>query len=284
MQWYWLNDKQPDENGDYELRVDTDKGERQSSFKGKTTEEAFEKMTDAYVHLTLKLAGQPKPDRSVRQPLKQETKNITPEDRLRLSEQITDPEKVVEAVEEIVTARMGITPERVGSHLATMSKEEQDKFYAQESVAFRVNTPDFYPVPQNSDALFAYLKQQGWELTRNNLAIAYEMLREQGQLVSWPSDEERETERNFIAAQYNPPNSGRPNGAATAQQAPPPNTRPRQTSISTGLRNSDASATPPRPVKLAPKYTRADIERMGRAEYNDKLASEPGFRDLVNQM
>lgn len=286
MRWYWMNDKEPDENGDIELRIVNNENERVSGFKGKTVDEILEKIADSQVFANLRIAELQKPDKSGREPLRQEPKKLTPEDRLRLSADITDPERVVEAVEEIVTAQMGITPERVGNKLAQMSQQEIDRYYAEESGAFRYSTPDFYPVPQNRDALFGYMKEQGWDLTRNNLGLAYRILNEQGSLVQWPSDEEREKERNFIASQMNPPRASNGNGGtngAAAQPAPPP-TRARNVSISTGLRNSDASETRPRPPKLAPKYTRADIERMGRAEYNDKLQNEPGFREAVNAM
>jgi hypothetical protein len=287
MKWYWINDKEPDENGDIELRIDNAQGQRVSGFKGKTEAEVLVKLADSQVNANLRIAGLMKPDKSGRQTVTQEAKTLTSEDRLRLSEQITDPERVVEAVEEIVTARMGITPERVGGTLANMSREQQDQYFAQEAGAFRTNTPDFYPTVANRDALFAYLQQQGWDLTRNNLALAYSMLNEQGSLTPWPSDEERETERHFIASQQQPPNgtdNGGTNGAATAEPAPPPSTRARTVSISSGLRGTDATALPPKPPKLTPRYTRADIEKMGRAEFNEKLQNERGFRELVNAM
>ena len=289
MRWYWDNDKQPDENGNLKLVIVNAQEKVVSTFLGKDEDEMIGRLADSQVHANQKIATMMKPDSSGKEPLRQETKQLSPADRLRLSDDMTNPERVVEAVEEIVSARMGITPERVGSRLAKMDAAEQDRYFGEESKAFRLENPDFYPVTENRDAVFAYLKENQWDLTRNNLALAYQLLNDQGKLTPWPSDEEREQERNFIAAQAQPPNGTKQggNGAATAVAEPPaptPNARPRATSYSTGLRNADASATRPQPVKPSPKYTRADIERMSRTEFADKLRSEPGFKQLVDAM
>ena len=274
MQSRWLNDKQADENGDFILVIENGKGGRVSTFKGKTVEEVAEKAAGAQIQATEEINRLRKPD-TAKPRLKVEQRTITPSDRLRLSEQMTDPSSVVEAVEEIVTARQGIAPDQVGNHLSRMSAEDSDKYYADEAQAFRDEHPDFYPVPQNRDALFEELRANGWDLTRNNLAIAYRTLVDRGDMIPWPSDEnEREPNQPHLVEP-----TVRTNGQPTAT-APSP--RPR--SIATGIRNADASASAPTPVSRKAKYTRSDIERMSRAEFADKLRNEPGFRQQVDSM
>lgn len=275
MQKRWLNDKQPDDNGDFILVIENAQGGRISTFKGKTIDEVTEKLADSQIHANEEIIRLRKPD-AARPRLKLEPKQLSAADRLRLSSDITDPERVVEAVEEIMTARQGISPDKMGAHLSTMDAKERDAYYATEANAFRDEHPDFYPVPQNRDALFEELRANGWDLTRNNLAIAYRTLVDRGDMIPWPSDE-REREENQPAIVQ----SERPT-EATAQSAPSP--RPRNVSVATGLRSSDASASAPIPVKRAAKYTRADIDRMSRAEFADKLRNEPGFRQQIDAM
>ena len=284
MRKRWLNNKQPDENGDYILVIENDNGARMSTFKGPEMDEVAETAVDSLIHATKEITRLRKPDAG-RQQVRVEPKDITPADRLRLSSEITDPNSIVEAVEEIVTKRQGIAPDKMGAEFRRMNGEEQDKYFGREAQAFRDEHPDFYPVPQNRDALFEELMANGWDLTRNNLAIAFQTLKDREVLIPWPDD----TQENIPQDQTPAPAVAQPtyinggsssaNGQTTAQPAPSP--RPR--SVSTSLRHSDASASPPAPTQRK-KYTRADIERMSRAEYNDKLRGDPDFRRQVDAM
>jgi hypothetical protein len=282
MQRRWLNDKQPDENGDYILVIENSAGARVSTFKGKSIDEVAEALADSQVHANREINRLRKPDAG-RQQLRVEPKDITPADRLRLSSEITDPASVVEAVEEIVTKRTGIAPNKLGAEFSRMSREDQDQYFGQEAQAFRDEHPDFYPVPQNRDALFEELRANGWDLTRNNLALAFQTLKDRESLIPWPDDSQEQLPQEPTPAPqpaytYNGGN-GSANGQTTANPAPSP--RPR--SVSTGLRHSDASASAPPPPQKK-KYTRADIERMSRAEYNERLRNEPDFRRQVDAM
>jgi hypothetical protein len=266
------------------LVIENANGARVSTFKGKTIDEVVDALADSQVHANREISRLRKPD-AARQQVRVEPKDITPADRLRLSSEITDPNSVVEAVEEIVTKRAGITPNRLGAEFGRMNRDEQDRYFGQEAQAFREEHPDFYPVPQNRDALFDELRANGWDLTRNNLAIAFQTLKEREALIPWPDDTQEQFPQEPIPASVLPQpayigGNGNANGQTTAQPAPSP--RPR-TVYSTGLRHSDASASAPPPPR-ARKYTRADIERMSRAEYNDKLRSDPDFRRQVDAM
>jgi hypothetical protein len=163
-----------------------------------------------------------------------------------------------------------------------MSKADQDAYYEREANAFIAGHPEYYPVPQNRDQIFEELRANGWDLTRNNLALAFETLTERDSLVPWPDDSQEQLQPEPIPVSYREPVYINGNASASGQTtATAPSPRPR--SVSTGLRSSDASASaPPPPTKK--KYTRADVERMSRAEFNDKLRSDPDFRKQVDAM
>lgn len=281
MDYKILNDGQPNDDGYIEAVIENAEGKRVSHFKGRTERELVEQLLNSQVNANREITRLRKPD-AARTMLKVQPKELTAADRLRLSTEITDPNRVVEAVDEIVTARIGISPDKLSEDFARKSQAERDEFYSQEAMAFRNEHPDFYPVPQNRDALFEELKANGWDLTRNNLAIAFDTLKERGDVIPWPTDKqasEPQDEPNAQPVYIN--GNGNPNGQSASQPAYSP--RPR-TIATTGLRGADASANPPPPTPRKKQYTRADIEMMSRAEYNDKLRSDPDFRRQVDAM
>jgi hypothetical protein len=282
MKVIWLNDGEPDDNGDYVAQIVNGKGNPISTFKGKTYKEVADQALKGQLNANRIIAGMRKPDKGVK-PIKAEPKELTADDKFRLASEITDPNKVVDAVTEIVSAKQGLTPEKLGEVVSTTATRQSDDFYREEANAFIAATPDYYPVPQNRDKIFQILKINGWDLTRNNLAIAFQALSEQGEMIPWPSnagpEEEDDDEENGNPS----PTPQRPNGTAPVAATPVNASAPRPRSISTGFRSSDASSLPPAPPKK-PKYTRADIERMSRAEFNQKLMTEPDFRKQVDAM
>jgi hypothetical protein len=262
MQKRWLNDKQPDENGDYVLIIENSAGNRVSTFKGQSIDEVCDALADSQVAANRQLGKLLRPDRGRDQPLKMEPKEITPTDRLRLSTEINDPNRVVEAVTEIVSATTGAPLKEVGRRVGTIDQNEADAYYRAEAEAFVQEHPDYYPVQQNQVLLFQALEANRYDLTRNNLAIVYNALLDDGKLIPWPEETE-------------PP----PNGSA-----PPSNgnvERPR--SYASGLRSSDASASRPAPTKPRPIVTKIEIEKMSRSEYSERLR-DPVFRRAVDAL
>ena len=274
MNHEWLNDGEPDENGDYIAVITNAAGARISTFKGKSHKEVADQLLKSQANANREISRLRRPDTArVPLPLKTELKTLTDADRLRLSTEITDPDKVVDAVTEIVTHAQGASPREITTRLRTMTDEQRDQYYRDEAVAFVQATSDYYPVQQNRDKLFAALKESGLDLTRNNLALVFQTLSDQGEMIAWPTE----------------PTDGRPkpNGKLSEDEPSPEpnppsptNTRPR--SISSGIRSSDASASAP-PPPMPKKLTRADIERMPRAEYQEKLKN-PAFRRAVDEL
>jgi hypothetical protein len=263
-----LNDKQPDENGDYILVIENSAGHRVSTFKGKSIDEVTEALADAQVHANRQLGKVLRPDRG-RQPMNVQPREITSADRLRYTAEITDPNRIVEVVDEIVTAKQGAAPSMVGQKFAEFDKEAADNFYREEAEAFVKDYPEYYPVQENSEKLMNALRASGYDLTRNNLAIVYTNLLENGQLIQYPrvdggSEEPPATPVAFV-------------------QPPAPPSQPAPRSVSTGLRNSDANGSKPAPRPRTPLITRADLERMSRAEYNERLR-DPVFRRAVDAL
>lgn len=269
----WLNGAEPDDNGDYVAVIENTRGVHVSTFKGKSIKEVADKILESQAEANLTIRKLMRPD-SGRRPLKVQRKELTPDDRFRLATEMTDPAKVVDAVTEIVTAKQGIAPDVLGSSLEGMDEAALANYYQTEARAFVNENPDYYPDDGqvNMRALFAELEARGWDLTRNNLSMVYQSLNADHKMIAWPTgDDLPEPEPPAQLNGTREPNPPRPTT---------PNIRPR--SISTGIRGSDANATAPPPPKKQ-KLTRADIERMPRTEYMDRLR-DPAFRKEVDAL
>lgn len=278
MRAIWLNDGEADDNGEYIAIIENEAGEQRSKFKGKSYKEVADKLLESQAKASHQLARFLKPDKATKQPLKVETKPFTPDDKFRLATEITDPNKVVEAVTEIITSQQGVSPDKIGKEYARLSQEEQDRILLHEANEFRKEHPEYYPDDANFNALIHYMKGNKWDFTRNNLAIAFETLSERNELTTWPDGDQEPPQPNGNTA---PQPNGNTAAAPPQPAATAPTPRPR--TIATGIRNSDASALPPQPKKKV-QYTRADIERMSRVEYTQRLQSDPDFRKQVDAM
>jgi hypothetical protein len=274
--------KEPDENGDITLIIRNDAGAAVSTWKGKTMEEIADKVAESNMQATKEIARLRKPDAG-RPSKTTEPRKLTADDNFRLASEITDPNKVVSAVTEIITATTGVSPEEQARERKEREERELTEYYVAEAKAFAFSNFDYYPVQQNSNALAEELKANGWPWTRNNLQLAFETLVERGDVVLWPSEDEKQKYIMQVQQQQRPQQRATPNGSDAQPTTPepnPPTTRPR--SISTVIRSSDASASAPPPPKKA-QLTRADIERMPRAEYMEKL-HDPAFRKAVDAL
>jgi hypothetical protein len=272
MEPKWINDGEPDENGDIVATIENPGGGRVSTFKGKSVREVADKVLQSQIEATKTISRLMRPD-SGRKPFKAERKELTPDDKFRLAGEITDPNKVVDAVTEIVTAQQGIAPDVAGKQIEAMDGPASAAYYQQEADSFRKDNPEYYPDDKNINmkSLFDELEAKGWDFTRNNLSIVFQTLSAQGKMLPWPEGDEDEVEAVTPIRKTN----------GTSEPNPPsPSSRPR--SISSGIRGSDASGTPP-PTPRPAKITRADIEKMPRREWEEKLR-DPAFRRLVDAM
>lgn len=280
MQTRWINEKQPDENGDITAVVENADGTPVSVFKGKTIDEVADKMLEGQAQANREIARlfkKLRPDQG-RKSLKAQSRVLSADDKFRLASEMSDPEKVVGAVHEIVNSTAKVPLDDLAARALEDDERQSDEFIRAESQAFRDEVPEYNPTDKNMLALFDELKANGWPLTRNNLTIAYNTLKERGEMEPWPME----------GAMMPPTDENREGGNVAAVPEPLPNGKPEPTpparprSIATGIRNRDASALPPPPTRKK-QYTRADIERMPRAEYMQKL-TDPEFRRQVDAM
>ena len=182
MNYQWRNDRRPDDNGEYALDILTSAGKRVSTFKASTMEDMVDQLAEAQVLSSRKLGRMMNPDRGRKQPFQPQPKSLTAEDRERLAMDITDPAKVAEVVAEILERTTGATPTRIVAELTERDRKEKEEFEIAETDAFLKDYPEYYPTPKNFQTLSAEMNLRGYDLTRNNLAIAYEHLLSEGRM------------------------------------------------------------------------------------------------------
>lgn len=271
MNYQWRNDRKPDENGEYALDITTTAGKRVSTFKAQTMEDMVDQLAEAQVLASRKLGRLMKPDRVQRQPFRPQPKSLTTADRERLAMDITDPDKVAEVVAEIVERTAGASPALMAEKLAENDEDARAAFEGAETDAFLLEYPNYFPTPENQQAMFAEMNRLGYSVTRNNLAIAFEHLLSEGKMRM----------RDDITPQPSEPSDEVPPTSQEEVRHEPG--EPRRALRSTGLRSTDTTAMrlPPKPKK--PLITRRELAYMGKAELTERLR-DPAFRQAVDEL
>ena len=266
MDYKWRNDRKADENGDYALDILTSAGKRVSTFKAPSMEDMVDQLAEAQVLSSRKLGRMMNPDRGRKQPFHPQPKSLTTEDRERLAMDITDPAKVAEVVSEIVERTTGATPTRIVAELSERDRRELEEFEVAETQAFLTEHPDYYATPENYQAIRAEMNLRGYDLTRNNLAIAFEHLLSEGKLRQ--------------AGDTPPTSTQEPASEGTANPLPQ---EPPRALRSTGLRSSDGNASRPSPRPKKPLVTKRDLAFMGKRELTERLR-DPAFKQAVDEL
>jgi hypothetical protein len=261
----WRNNGEP-VDGEYVAEISFTDGRQKQVFRGASYKDVADRLLQAQEHASdainqLKQGRTPDPATPRR---RVQPRPMTAGERMKAASDITDPAKADAAVTRIVESVIG-PADAIREAVNKMDDDNEAQEAEGAAAAFATATPEWYPSAHNKAVLVKFMQTNGYAPTSSkNFSIAFDELKEAGLLQSRPADDGQEDEQQ-------PPE----------RIAPQPVTRPRGTLV-TGVRASDTSNTGPRAPR--PKYTREDIEKMGRATYRQKLESEPGFEALVEQL
>jgi hypothetical protein len=265
----WRNSGEPID-GLYVVDVDPEDGSAVQTFKGETFKEAADKLANAQFHASRainELKQGRVPDRAVtKKPLK--PRELTEDEKFQAAQDMRDPNKVTEAMDRVMEARLGGKPNEVAARLNSIDEKELENQAIAEVNIFIQTTPDWYQTEENKNTLFGYIRDNNLAWTAKNYRIVFDKLMSDGLLTRRP---ETTTET---------PETPETN-AHTERIAPQQTTRPRG-SFSSGVRASTMSNVPP--GKPKPKYTRQEIELMPRAVFKHKMENEAGFAQFVDQL
>lgn len=153
---------------------------------GDNYEELMEKQAENYNHLYRKnrellrqekLSGKA-PEGSV-QALPEATfkpRPLTAEERMRFARDINDPEKADAALDLVLGAKFGASPQVFSQSVNNNSTKAAAIYAAQQAAAWRDAHPEFYASKKNCEDIASYIKNRNIEFTYENFEQAYEEL------------------------------------------------------------------------------------------------------------
>ena len=180
---------------------------------------------------------------------------LTAEERIQISQDVLDPEKVSAVGDRFVRATIG-DPEALRTRLARLEQQAAKSNALEEATAFRDSNPDYYVHPDNFKTLANWMVKNGLEPVKENFQLAYDTLKEF--MIPKPQP--------VVAA----PVVQKTEEPVTNGQPTPAPVRP----VSSGLTRSNGSDTGP-----APKtgYSPAEIDKMTAEDYK-RLVLVPEFK------
>jgi hypothetical protein len=160
--------------------------------KYKTTEELIQKLQENNVRLQRKLreanrknkTGQLDteeiPDTAPRfsEPLDFIPEELSADDLIAITQDITNPAKVREAYRRLAKAEYGATPDQIREAIQASQKAANDARIAREVDGFLMHNPDYYICRENWTTICNWIDRYKLEPTEENFAMAYKRLSE----------------------------------------------------------------------------------------------------------
>jgi hypothetical protein len=294
MKIYWENQEQANEEGDFVavLEPEVEKGETggKQRFKGKSHKEVADQLLEAQAHATkihqMSKAAEPlEPSTAA---AAGEPAPMSADERFEVGAGLQDPTQAPETVAKIMERELGKPLAEVRKILGKEDLAARQAEILRVSKEFMDETPEFLPCKHNEELMYGYLDARNAAISKKNLSIAFERLKEAGLLVFRPENAV-EVEEEPAAEVVETPAAVATEPAATATTAPgqAPGGLPAKTAVtvrerttsSSGIRLQDVSGN--RPAKGAPKYTWAQVEAMPKEQYKNLLDSDPEFKAFV---
>ena len=237
---------------------------------GTTHQELMDKAAENYQNLYRKnrelllkdkLGVPPQPAPAI--PIKFQPRSLTAEERIRLAKDLNDPEKVNDAIDLALEAKLGGKPEQITETIIENNQRAVAIRAAQEASAWREMHPEFHASATNCRALASWIENRHLEFSVANFDKAYEEL--SPALEKTPPSAPR-TEPTPVQAT---PPAALPAGDGGAQPQP---VIPTTVSRSTGTTHG----TPPQEGMTIEKFRRLSTDE--RRKY---MRDNPGFLNAL---
>lgn len=293
-------------DGMWQISVTSESGQVEI-FRGKTKNEVIKALAKGKKHATEKIAQQQRiietqnevliEPEHVELPSLLEVKQLTPEERFKISQMLTDPARVAEAYKLLKESDPDEVERKNQEILARINQEGNDITQAW------VATTGFNASRRNIRELATFMKKQGWSITAKNLDAAVDYLIKTDRLVNPFGDELELPEPPVVASPQPaaPAAVAQPAVAAPAvppvAPAGPPSVLPdadrernlRPGSSSTGGTRSDMVARPAAPASSAPAtpkivLTAEEYRRTPMSEVRRRYRTEPAYRAAVDEL
>lgn len=257
--------------------VDLKDGKPVQKFQGESYKEIADKLLQAQANATARIRELTPEEKSQKKPPTEfSQKPLSADDRFELAQDITNPEKAADAINRVVESELGAPLAEVREILQEGQDEKLKKAVKDAMQKFLDITPDFEPCQHNEGLIIRYGEMHNLPPTEvDSYTQIWTALKDAGLVIVKEVKTDDADPTNVETAEP---------GERQQRELPGPTavSRPRLAASSTSLRRGDSDDAPSRVSK--PKYTRADVDAMPLATYQDKLKNEPGFAALVDAL
>lgn len=111
-------------------------------------------------------------------PLSLQPRELTPEERVKMSRDILDPERFDEVQDEIFASKFGAKPTEYRNTISDMQQQILILNAKQEVNEFIKSNPDYYVCERNRDTITNWMLKNDLDPLRENFQLAYDTLRE----------------------------------------------------------------------------------------------------------
>lgn len=263
--------------------------------KYRTSEELAQKLTEQNVLLVRKLRETTRKNRLGIQevedipvdaprfdmPVDFTPRHLSPDERVKLSRDLLDPERFEEASNTLFEATMGAKPETIRQTLTNVQVSNLRLLAKAESDAFIQSNPEYFRCQENFETITNWMLKNQLSPIRQNFQLAYNTLRAAGLLLDAPIVREDVP----IKVEQTPANS-QPVEAELSRitmETPSQEQRPVTPKVPTGLTRNQTSDVGNIQTRKD-TYTLVEINAMPSDVYKRKLMTEKGFGDLVERL
>jgi hypothetical protein len=267
----WIREYQPkDENG-YPI------GPPQR-FEADTQQELIDKLAAAHENASsalyrtrqqVKLGTllEPDPDEPI---LTYEPRQLSAEDRIRISKDLSDPAKAAEAHRQLLEAEFGAPIEKVRENLRQNEIDKRVSAIQAAIAQFKAETPEYVECELNSGNMKKYMEKNQRRYTAKNLKIAFEDLKNSGLLtLRAPQAAPNEPVVQPTVTPATP--EAIPPAATIPPEIPAQVTEVRPKNSSSGLGREHASAAPSAAAPKTPGISIREINSMSSVAYSKAL-------------
>lgn len=208
-------------------------------------------------------------------------RDLTPEERFTISQDLANPEKFDAASERLIEAALGAKPQDITDSINTLQLTTQQLLARSNAQTWMERNPEFYNCEENLSTVVDYMVKNGLQPTVKSFEFAQKKMQEAGLLL--PSPIVREALPTQAAVVQLPPAPiVEPTRISEVPQSQQPNVTPAL--IPSGLNNrvstSAGTATPTGSAALTLK----DVDNMSSEEYRRRLLSDSTFVQRVNEL
>jgi hypothetical protein len=174
-------------------------------YYGATEQEVSDKMADAIASGTLKIRELSLKEKMEAGALKvpegaelddhlpaPKPRELTADERFKVSEKLKDPSTVVEGYRELHQAVTGRTPEEDAKAKEILERDAAISAIKAEGQAFCESHPEYFSTPTNGKIIASFLAARKLAMTKKNFEIAFVELSSDGLLETFPEEPEPE--------------------------------------------------------------------------------------------